>query len=184
VPATLPAGRAAAWLPLFGAILGAAGAGIYLVVVKALSPSIAALAAVIFWAALSRPGALGTVGILLSVIARWQALDHVATPGIVAACIASQAVARAGMVALAWVSRPVEVGLSSTLTTPAALAAAAQGIAAAFLCGLRTGIAILVGAYLLIRLARWYSYRRIGGVNSTSLGSTEQLLEILVLVMN
>lgn len=174
----VPAGRAAIFFPLAGAMLGAVGAGIYLIA----APSVAAILTVGFWTVISR-GRIGTVGMVLSVIARWFALEH--TAHVVEACIASQTVARAGMVALAWVSRPSGTELTySTLSTPAALVAMAQGIAAAFLCGLRPGIAILGGAYLIIRLARWYSYRRIGSVNSAGLNSTEQLLEVLVLVLS
>ena len=119
--------------------------------------------------------------------ARWQALEHVATPRVVEVCIAAQAVPRATLVALAWISRPIGTGLglafSSTLTSSAALIAMAQGIVAALACGLRPGLVIIASAYLMIRLARWYFYRRIGGVNGDCLGATEQLLEIFVLFL-
>ena len=46
-------GRAAAWFPLVGAALGIAGAGIYLAVARALPSSLAALACVAFWTAVS-----------------------------------------------------------------------------------------------------------------------------------
>ena len=135
----------------------------------------------------SRIGTFGAVAVLLSVLARWQALEHLATSRVLEVCIAAQAVPRAAMVALAWVSRPVGAGLglafSSTLTTPAALIAIAQGIVAALACGLRPGLLIMVSAYLVVRLARWYFYRRIGGVNGDCLGATEQLLEIFVLFL-
>ena len=51
-----PPGRAAAFFPLVGAMLGAAGAGVYLLAAKAFPISIAALATVAFWIAdLGRP---------------------------------------------------------------------------------------------------------------------------------
>jgi adenosylcobinamide-GDP ribazoletransferase len=135
----------------------------------------------------SRIGAFGAVAIVLSVIARWQALEHVTTPRILEVCIAAQAVPRATMVALAWVSRPVGTGLgmafSSTLTTPGAVLAIAQGLIAMFLLGWRPGLVILGGTYLICRVARWYFYRRIGGINGDCLGAVEQILEIYILVL-
>jgi adenosylcobinamide-GDP ribazoletransferase len=214
----VPPGRAAIFFPLVGAVLGAAGAAIFLGAGRILPSSLAALLTVAFWAAIagvlhedgladvadamragrtpermlailkdSRIGTFGAVAIVLSILARWQALDHLATSRVWEALIASQAVPRAAMVALAWISRPVGTGLglafSPTLSTPAALAAMAQGVAAALLCGLRPGILILAGAYLLIRGAQMYFYRRIGGVNGDCLGATEQLMEIYILVL-
>lgn len=135
----------------------------------------------------SRIGTFGAVAIVLSVIARWQAVELLSTPRVLEVFIASQAVPRAAIVALAWVSRPAGTGLglafSSTLTTPAALIALAQGLVAAFLLGVRPGVAIGIGTYLIIRVARWYFYRRIGGINGDCLGATEQILEIFILVL-
>jgi adenosylcobinamide-GDP ribazoletransferase len=135
----------------------------------------------------SRIGTYGAVALVLSFIARWQAVEQLADPRLFQIFIASQAVPRAAMVALAWVSRPVGTGLglafASTLTTPVALVAIAQGIAAAFLCGPRAGIVIIAVSYVVIRVARWYFYRRIGGVNGDCLGATEQILEIFILVL-
>ncbi|HML15931.1 MAG TPA: adenosylcobinamide-GDP ribazoletransferase, partial [Bryobacteraceae bacterium] len=134
-----------------------------------------------------RIGTYGAVAIVLSFLLRWQAIEHLAGwPGI-EIFIASQAVPRAAMVALGWVSRPAGAGLgfafSSTLTTGAALFAIAQGILAALLCGLRPAIVIAGISYVTVRAARWYFYRRLGGVNGDCLGATEQILEILVLVL-
>lgn len=135
----------------------------------------------------SRVGTYGAVAIVLSILARWQALDHLATPRVWEVLIASQAAPRAAMVALAWIARPTGTGLglafSSTLSTPVAIAAMAQGVAAAFLCGARPGVLILAGGYILIRGAQMYFYRRIGGVNGDCLGAAEQLMEIYILVL-
>jgi adenosylcobinamide-GDP ribazoletransferase len=209
-------GKAAAWFPLVGAILGAAGAGIYLAAARALPASLAALACVAFWTAASgvlhedgladvadalragrtrenmltilkdsRIGTFGAVAVILSMLARWQALQYFAGPSIVAVCIAAQAVPRAAMVGLAWTSRPVGTGLgyslASTLRTPAALAALAQGVLAAFLCGPRAGVVIVAGSFVIVRLGRTYFYKRIGGINGDCLGATEQLTEIFIL---
>jgi adenosylcobinamide-GDP ribazoletransferase len=209
-------GRAAAWFPVVGAILGAAGAGIYLAAARALPTSLAALACVAFWTAASgvlhedgladvadalragrtrdhmltilkdsRIGTFGAVAVVLSVLARWQALQYFTGPNILAVCMAAQAVPRAAMVGLAWTSRPVGTGLgyalASTLRTPAALAALVQGVIAAFLCGARAGVVIVAGSFVIVRLARTYFYKRIGGVNGDCLGATEQLIEIFIL---
>jgi adenosylcobinamide-GDP ribazoletransferase len=211
-------GQAAAWFPLVGAALGAAGAGVFIALAKILPLSLAALATVAFWAAASgvlhedgladvadalragrtqermltilkdsRIGTYGAVAVVLSILARWQALEHTTAPNILCLCIAAQAVPRASMVGLAWTSRPVGYGLgyalSSTLTTPAALAALAQGAAAAMLCGVWMGIELILGCYVVARGAQWYFYRRLGGVNGDCLGATEQGLEIFVLLL-
>ncbi len=211
-------GKGAIFFPVVGAMLGAAGAGLYLASVQVLPSSLAALLTVAFWSVISgvlhedgladvadalragrsqekmlsilkdsRIGTFGAVAIVLSLIARWQALEHLATPRILEVCIAAQTVPRAAMVALAWVSRPVGTGLglafSTTLTTFAAVAAIAEGAAAAFACGWQAGAVIVGGTYFFLRVARWYFYRRIGGVNGDCLGATEQFLEILILVL-
>ncbi len=214
----VPPGRAAIFFPLIGAMLGAAGAAIFIGASRALPASLAALVTVAFWTVISgvlhedgladvadalragrtpermltilkdsRIGTYGAVAIVLSIAVRWQAVEHVATPRVFGAFIAAQAVPRAAMVALAWVSRPAGTGLglafSSTLTTNASVAAMVQGAAAALACGVRPGVIILLGAYLTIRISRWHFYRRIGGVNGDCLGATEQILEIFILVL-
>jgi len=211
-------GRAAALFPLVGGMLGAAGAGIFLLASAAFPVSIAALATVGFWVVISgvlhedgladvadavragrsrdrmlailkdsRIGTYGAVAVLLSVLARWQALESLATPRVLEVLIASQAVPRAAIVAMAWCSRPAGSGLgaalASTLGTPAALVAIAQGAVAALLCGWRPGLILIAGSVLVVQALRGWFYRRLGGVNGDCLGFTEQVLEILVLVM-
>ena len=135
----------------------------------------------------SRIGTFGAVAIVLSLVARWQAIEHLDTANIWPVMIASQAVPRAAIVALAWISRPVGAGLglafSSTLSTTAAIVAILQGLGAAALCGLRPGLVIALGSYLVIRIAQSYFYQRIGGINGDCLGATEQILEIFILVL-
>src|SRR5262249_36600047 len=124
---------------------------------------------------------------VVSIVARWQAVEHLAAGRILEIMIASQAVPRAAIVALAWISRPAGTGLglafSSTLTTPAAALAILQGIVAALACGIRPGVVILLGSYLVIRMTQSYFYKRIGGINGDCLGATEQILEIFILVL-
>lgn len=217
-----PPGRAAAFFPLVGAMLGAAGAGVYLLTAKAFPISIAALATVAFWILISgvlhedgladvadavragrsrdrvlailkdsRIGTYGAIAVLLSVLARWQALEYLATPRVwettLEVMIAAQTVPRAAIVAMAWCSRPAGSGLghalASTLSTPAAVVAMALGAAAALLCGWRPGLAMIAGSVLIVQASRAWFYRRIGGVNGDCLGFTEQLIEIFVLTM-
>lgn len=135
----------------------------------------------------SRIGTYGAVAIVLSIAARWQALQHVPSSRIFQVCIVAQAVPRAAMVAMAWLSRPSGDGLgyafSSSLTTTGALLAIAQGLIASMLLGWRPGLLILLAAYIIVRGARTYFYKRIGGVNGDCLGATEQLLEIFILIL-
>jgi adenosylcobinamide-GDP ribazoletransferase len=214
----VPPGRAAIFFPLVGAILGAAGAGVFITASLILPPTIAALLVVAFWTAISgvlhedgladvadamragrtrekmlailkdsRIGTYGAVAIVLSIVARWQALQHVPANRILEVCIIAQTVPRAAMVALAWLSRPSGDGLgyafSSSLTTPGSLIAIAQGLIASMLLGWRPALLIVAGAYLIVRAARAYFYKRIGGVNGDCLGATEQLLEIFILIL-
>ena len=187
-------GRAAIVFPIFGAILGAAGAALYLAAGAALPSTVAALMVVALWTAIARvpreDGHMGTAGmaaLAFSVIARWLAIEHLATERLLAVMIASQAVPRAALVGLAWISRPAGTGrgfrLSSTLTTIAAAPAMALGIAAALACGLRPGVIIALGAYLTVRGVQMYFYRTRGGVDADGLGVVEQMLEIFILVL-
>jgi adenosylcobinamide-GDP ribazoletransferase len=187
--------KAAAWFPLVGAALGVAGAGIYMIVPSSYGP----LACVVFWAVAgrvlhegSRMTSAADAAVMCGVVARLLALHDFAgayftAPGILVVCIAAQAVPRAAIVGLAYVSRPSGTGLgyalSSTLTTPAAVAALAQGILAAFLCGARAGVVLIVGTFLIVRLAREFAYKRCGGVDGDCLGATEQVLEIFILAV-
>lgn len=214
-------GKAAIFFPLVGAVLGAAGAGLYLLLTRAFPPGVAALFVLALWALLggglhedgladvadalragrtrekaltvlkdSRIGSYGGLALAFSVLARWIALEQLnwLEPGrLLAALVASQTVSRASLVVLAWLSRPVGTGLgyqfSSSLTTVVAVGAAVQGVLAAFWCGPRVGVTIIVGAYLILRLLRAWFYRRIGGVNGDCLGATSQLVEIFVLLL-
>ena len=127
------------------------------------------------------------------VAVRWLAIDGLALGALaseralVEVFIAVQTVPRAAMVAIAWVSRPTGegagFGFSSALPTPGALIAISEGVAAALLCGLRPGLAILAGAYVIIRGVRWFWYREAGGVNADTFGATQLLIEIFVLLL-
>jgi adenosylcobinamide-GDP ribazoletransferase len=214
----VPPGRTAPFFPIIGAILGAAGAGLFIAANFVLPTSLSALLAVVFWIFISgvlhedgladvadamragrtrakmltilkdsRVGAYGAVAIVLSVVARWTALEHVPPARILEVCIVAQSVPRAALVALAWLSRPSGDGLGqaflSSLTTTGALIAIAQGLIASMLLGWRAGLLIVLGTYLIVRGARTYFYKRIGGINGDCLGATEQLLEVFILIL-
>jgi adenosylcobinamide-GDP ribazoletransferase len=187
-------GRAAILFPLLGAILGAAGAALFIAMSPILSPSIAALIAVAFWTliagVLHEEGSLGIyayVAIVLSVAAKWQALVQIPSPRILEVCIIAQTVPRTAIVALAWLSRPsvgrVGYEFSASLGTTGSLLAIAQGLVASMLLGWHPGLLILTGTYLIARAVRTWFYKRVGGVNADALGLTAQLLEIFILVL-
>lgn len=214
-------GRAALFFPLVGAILGALGAGLYLLLVPSIGSSVAALLVLVLWVGItgglhedgladiadavragrprarilsilkdSRLGVFGGLALLFSVLLRWQALQLIPvedTRRFVAVLVAAHALSRAAMVALAWVSLPVGEGLAysfcSTLSTRVALAAIAQGVLAAFWCGPRAGVALVLGVYVILRIAHFWFHRRIGGIVGDSLGATAQIVEIFVLLL-
>jgi len=189
-------GPRAILFPAFGALIGAIGAGIYLGLPRGATalPIIDEVLIAALWGALAfaphedrRFGIASAISITASIAIRWFAIDALVPGPVVQVFIAAQTVPRAAVVAIAWASRPAAAGaglaFSSTLTTPVALIAIAEGIAAAMLCGLRPGLAILVGAYLIIRAVRWFWYRYAGGVNADAFGATQLLIEMFVLLL-
>lgn len=190
------------FLPLFGALVGTMGAGIYFAILHMYLPRgatalpikldellVATLFAVLAFLPHERRsiGLAGIVTFVASLAIRWLAIDALVPGRTMEVFIAAQTVPRAAIVAIAWASRPsgtgAGFGFSSALTTPVALTAITEGIAAAMLCGLRPGLAILAGAYVIIRAVRWFSYRYAGGVNADSFGVTQLLIEMFVLLL-
>ena len=183
-------GRRAILLPLCGAAMGAIGAFFY----AELPIPFAALLIAVTWSALAfvpreseRFGIADAVNMAAAAAVRWLAIEHLATGRALTIFIAAQAVPRAAMIVLAWVSRPAPAGagyaFSSTLETWMALIAMAAGFAAAFACGLRPAAMILAGAYLIGRLVQWISYRVRGAVNADSFGAAQLLTELYVLLL-
>lgn len=113
----------------------------------------------------------------------FAALLRMDTLHLVAAAVVAHAVSRSGTIALVWVSRPAACppALSPRLRTGQALAAIAEGIAVAFVAGIRAGALIVAGAYLLIRFARTVCYKRVGGVDNASLAIFQRVLELFAL---
>lgn len=129
----------------------------------------------------SRIGAYGAAALVLSVLVRWQSVANV-TESITVRLVAALALSRAVMVALAWVARPAGGGLGAaflqSLTTPVAVFAILQGVAAALLCGPRMGSVLLAANILVVMAARAYFHRRIGGVTGDCLGAASQISEM------
>src|SRR5271170_3827832 len=137
-------GPRAILFPAFGALIGAIGAGIYLGLPRGATalPIIDEVLIAALWGALAfaphedrRFGIASAISITASIAIRWFAIDALVPGPVVQVFIAAQTVPRAAVVAIAWASRPAAAGaglaFSSTLTTPVALIAIAEGIAAA-----------------------------------------------------
>jgi adenosylcobinamide-GDP ribazoletransferase len=129
----------------------------------------------------SRIGAYGALALIFSLLFRWQALDGVTLPRLIAA----QAISRAAVIVLARSSKPAGSGLGagfcSGLGQWTTLAVAMQAVAAAALCGGMTAAAMLGSAAAAIAALRWWFARRIGGVTGDCLGAAEQVTQTLSL---
>ena len=132
-------GPRAVLLPLYGAVLGAAGAWIYHQ--QALPSPVAAALVAILWGALAlvphqrNPGIQVWVVLAAAMVLRCMLIGGVPGINVVAIFVAAQTVPRAALIAIAWVSRPAGEGVayefSSTLTTPVSLIGMLIGVAAA-----------------------------------------------------
>jgi adenosylcobinamide-GDP ribazoletransferase len=214
---TTEPGRAALFFPLVGAGMGWFGGALFLMSQQVFPVPLAALLVVVFWVTItgglhedgladvadafrsgrspdrvleilkdSRIGSYGALAIALSVLLRWQALVAISA-NLLPVLVASQAVSRAAMVALAWITRPAGTGLGAAfcagLSTPVALGALAQGIAAALWCGAGLGTVMLAASLIVVLLARAFFHRVIGGVTGDCLGATSQAVEIVLLLL-
>ena len=122
----------------------------------------------------------------MSVAVRWQGLAGLLIDPL-PALVATQTLSRAASVALARISKPATEGmggaLAKHLSTPVAVAAAAQGIAAAMWCGPRAAVSLVAGTAVIVLAARAYFHRRIGGVTGDCLGATSQVVEAFALLL-
>ena len=170
--------------PLIGAAVGGVAAVLYGLT--------GALAVVLFWAAvplfIGEPFATGAtwrIVILLSLLFEWQFFQiAVAARDPLLVCIATQAVPRAAVIGLAWISRPAATPprYTQSLNSAGALLVIAQGIVAAFLTGWFSGALILAACYLATRLLRVWAYKNTGGVDQKTLAYAHRVLEICVLL--
>lgn len=103
----------------------------------------------------------------------------------IAAAIAAHTISRAGAVTMAWTSRPVAGGLELTarMRTGAALTAAAIGLLAALIYGVRIGAGLVIGTYLVLRTARAWFYQRHGGIDGDDVAYVRMLVEAFTVAM-
>ncbi len=129
----------------------------------------------------SRIGTYGTLALIFSILVRWQALDAITLPRLIAA----QAISRAAMVVLAHMSKPAGSGLGAGFCAGVrpwtALAVAVQAVAAAALCGSIPAALMLATAAVAIVMLGWWFARRIGGITGDCLGAAEQVTQTLAL---
>lgn len=187
--AALPPGKSALLFPLYGAVLGLICAQWLQLFTGGVGSSMAALIVLVLWGLLTGdlvdgdlPRAAGVLGLALMTILRWQALTRLPAAPVweLAACLS---VARAAMVAQAWISRPLDQTLGSSLHSITAVAVIAQGIGCCFLAGLIPGaVLLLLSAALTYLLYRWYDARD-GGVSGGSLRATCMGVETLGLIV-
>ena len=123
------------------------------------------------------------LGSALAAAGWWLAFPRLTTCGVFVTTFPAHAAARAALVALAWVSRPAARGLAISVTSKSALAAIGIGASAALTLPDRRTAALIVGAYLIVRLVREWSYRTKGGVDDTSLALVKGLTEIAAVLI-
>jgi hypothetical protein len=184
-------------LPAAGAVLGLCG-GLLIVVLPEGTGALAALAlwTGITWAegerGLSRwfpkLPLSGSLISAMTILLRWYALIslHSPTSRLLLAAAATLAIGQAASVVLAWISPPADdaaLRRFANLTIPAALAAMLQGIAAAFFFGFPLALALIMTAYLFIRLASWFFNWRFGGVRASDVEANRVLVETAVLFL-
>ena len=213
-PSGGPPGRAAIFFPLVGGVLGlAAGAirvhaplppaiaalvalGFLVAVTGALHEDGLADVADAFRAGRSperilailkdsRIGAYGAVTLMLALLLRWQAIEHLDTLAI-PALFAAGAASRGSIVVLAAVSRPLGDGLGKAfradLRKPDVVLAAIESAAVPFLGGPVIGAAALASNAVVIAAARAWFHRRAGGINGDCLGAMCQVSEIVTML--
>jgi adenosylcobinamide-GDP ribazoletransferase len=133
----------------------------------------------------SRIGAYGAVALMLALLLRWQAIEHLGALAI-PALFAAGAASRGSMVVLAAVSRPLGDGLGNTfradLRKPDVVLAAIESAGVPFLGGpLIGGIALASNAAAIAGASAWF-HRRAGGVNGDCLGAMCQVSEIVTML--
>jgi adenosylcobinamide-GDP ribazoletransferase len=133
----------------------------------------------------SRIGAFGAIALIVSLLARLEALKQIETH-LFESLVAALALSRAAQVWLAWTTPPRGEGLGRAF----ALSLTRRGVyltllwAALIACALGVWIApALTGSAGLLLLARSYFVERLGGVTGDCLGAIHQIVEIYVLVL-
>jgi adenosylcobinamide-GDP ribazoletransferase len=204
-----PAGSAAPWFPLVGAVIGLAAAG---AMQLPLGPAIALALIALLTGALHEDGladvadalrahrtreqmfhimkdpkigAHGAVALVLSFLIRWQALSHAGGNAWVL-LPAAYGMSRASMVLLAAWTPSAGFGLAAdfirTLSSRAPLAVAASCMPLAALAGFPAGPVLLAVNLAVVLCARALFKARLGGVTGDCLGAGCVFAETLSLV--
>lgn len=188
-----PPGQSAFLFPLLGAGLGWIGARMLRLLDPIVGSYVAAMLVLAFWVALSggrNESALARRftfwAVLAAIAVRCQALVRLvgAPPAELAACLS---LSNASLVAMAWISRPVdnasEQSLPARLSTPVAVTAIASGAVLAFVAGVKIGFALLGASILMTQLLlRWFDASD-GGHSRDDLHSSALLVETLCMVI-
>lgn len=136
----------------------------------------------------SRIGAYGVIALILSLLLRWGALAELAAAAVLLpALIAASALSRAAMAAVMAALPPARSdGLSRGAGQPSWRTVALSALVALIIAGAFIGaaalgavFATLIGASIVALLAR----RKLGGQTGDILGATQQVTEILVLLV-
>jgi len=202
-----PAVLLALW-PLYGAALGGAGMALFVSASQVLPVPAAAVVVTIFWASVSHllredlrigaphspltivrigPRALAALVWIAAFVHQGisHAASHTSVLRMAAAAAAAQCISRAGALVLAWSSQPAAGGLElcARLRSSAMVPAAITGALASSFFGLRIGIALIVGAYVILRGARDWFYRKHSGIDGDDLAHARMLVECFVVLM-
>jgi adenosylcobinamide-GDP ribazoletransferase len=206
--------RGAIFFPLIGALLGLAAAAIrvYLPLPPAIASLLALAFLVFITGALhedgladvadafragrnperilailkdSRIGVYGAAALILTLLLRWQLIEHLADLAL-PALFAAGAASRGAMVVLAATSTPLGDGLGKSfcqsLAKPDIILVAIEAAAIPFLGGPIIGSVALAANVLAILAARSYFHARAGGITGDCLGAISQITEILTLL--
>jgi len=197
------AGLLAIW-PLYGAALGGAGVALFVAASQFLPAPVAAATGTVFWAGWSSlvredlrigapHGPLTVKRIIPRALAAaiWigafvhQGSSHSGVFGMAVAAAAAQCISRAGALALAWTSPPAAGGLElcARLRTFAVVPAVLTGVLAASMYGLRMGIALVVGAYLILRGAWDWFDRQHSGIDGDDVTNARMAVECFAVLM-
>jgi cobalamin synthase len=182
----------AALYPLWGALLGGAGAALFLR--SSLLPDIpAVLGLLLMWILLAvieerflhAPRWRHTLGAAILTPVWFYVFGSLSSTRLVLIAVSAHSVSRASVIAMAWVSRPAKEGmaLSKNLDSFSAGLAIACGAVAAFLCGFRPAVIMILAAFLIVRVAREWYYRQLGGINATALSLTQRGTELSTLLI-
>lgn len=175
-------------LPLAGAALGWGGARVLSFLDPLLGSSLAALAVLAFWSAITRvrlenavASRIGIVTLVFLLLMRWQAVMRLPANAVneLAACLA---LSRGAMVALAYTTRPCD-GLADRWRGWEAAVAVLSAAAFVFLPGPRLALVLLAAAAFAVALLRnWFSVR-MGGVDEPGLDAACLAIETWLIVL-